>query len=154
MSRALCSHCRIDCQAEPGRRLKAPRLSLSLSASGVRGGYIDFWLLLPDTEQYRFLKVRLIPILGPGTGALYGLCFTRRGLAGLSHLAGDRWFLLSADCSLPRFGSPSRPGLKNFFTHQPKELKEPRDIWQIGNSSISSEGRIHYPPVPAYLREI
>lgn len=74
--------------------------------AGVRlhrdGGYIDFRPLLPDTEQYSFQQRAVIPILGPGQERYMGYVL-HSGLPGSSHLAGDRWFSLSADCSLKSF---------------------------------------------------
>lgn len=74
--------------------------------AGVRlrreGGYIDFRPLLPDTEQYSFQQRAAIPILEPGQARYMGYVL-HAGLPGPSHLAGDRWFSLSADCSLESF---------------------------------------------------
>lgn len=94
--------CRIDCMPQKGHCLKMPLCPVARVRLQRDSGYIDFCPLLPDTEQYSFQQRAAIPILGPGQARYMGYVL-HGGLPGPSHLAGDRWFSLSADCSLKSF---------------------------------------------------
>lgn len=143
------------------KRPLSENASLSSCSSPAAGRRWVYWFL-PVIAWYRAIQFSTTcrdSNFRAWTGTLYGLCFTRRPARPISSrrrqmVLALRWLFTQVVLAFPRYHPPpplraSQP--QKVHSTSGERVKRGRKCLANRKSSISSKGRIHYPPVPAYF---